>query len=131
MPSSLDTERASMPPALVQERRPWYDLGFSFTTRQALILLGFLVLGVAFTFALDWVIDRFVHLSEEQIVGWIDDLGALGPIAFILGIIGLIKARKNPQAHGTGHAIAGIVLGAIDPVLWIVLWFVVFRDATR
>src|SRR5215204_3579587 len=97
MPSSLDTERASMPPALVQERRPWYDLGFSFTTRQALILLGFLVLGVAFTFALDWVIDRFVHLSEEQIVGWIDDLGALGPIAFILLLAATIIFSPLPS----------------------------------
>src|SRR6476620_3047263 len=38
----------------------------------------------------------------------------LGPIAFILGLVGLVKARKNPKAHGTGHAIAGIVLGLVD-----------------
>jgi hypothetical protein len=39
--------------------------------------------------------------------------GLLGPAAFILGILGLRFARKNPTAHGTGHAIAGIVLGGI------------------
>ncbi len=50
----------------------------------------------------------------------------LGPIAFILGIFGLVKKKKNPQVHGTGHAIAGIVLGLIDPILWIVLWYTVF-----
>jgi hypothetical protein len=39
--------------------------------------------------------------------------GLLGPAAFILGILGLRFVRKNPTAHGTGHAIAGIVLGGI------------------
>ena len=62
------------------------------------------------------------------VFGLIPVLGfILGPIAFILGIIGLVKKKKNPQVHGTGHAIAGIVLGLIDPVLWIVLWYVVFN----
>jgi len=55
----------------------------------------------------------------------------LGPLAFIFGIVGLIKARKNPKAHGTGHAVAGIVLGIIDPVIWIVLWIFVFDKLTN
>src|SRR5438876_1034143 len=37
----------------------------------------------------------------------------LGPIAFSFGILGLRAARENPRAHGTGHAIAGIVLGGL------------------
>jgi hypothetical protein len=66
------------------------------------------------------------------IFGLIPGLGfLLGPIAFILGIIGFAKARKNPQAHGTGHAVIGIILGLIDPVLWIVLWYLVFEKLTR
>ena len=66
------------------------------------------------------------------VFGLIPILGfILGPVAFILGIIGLVKARKNPKAHGTGHAIAGIVLGVVDPVLWIVIWVIVFRDTMR
>jgi len=48
----------------------------------------------------------------------------LGPIAFILAIVGLVK---NPKVHGTGHAIAGIILGLIDPVLW----NTVFENATK
>jgi hypothetical protein len=57
------------------------------------------------------------------VFGLIPVLGfLLGPIALILGVIGLVKARKNPKAHGTGHAIAGIVLGLIDPFVWIVAW---------
>ena len=38
----------------------------------------------------------------------------LGPAALILGIIGWRKARAQSKAHGTGHAIAGIVLGSFD-----------------
>jgi hypothetical protein len=66
------------------------------------------------------------------IFGLIPVLGfILGPIAFIFGIVGFVKARKSPQAHGTGHAIAGIVLGLIDPVLWIALWYLVFEKMTK
>ena len=66
------------------------------------------------------------------VFGLIPILGfVLGPLALILGIVGLMKARKNPKAHGTGHAIAGIVLGVIDPVLWIALWYFVFRESFK
>jgi hypothetical protein len=41
-------------------------------------------------------------------------LGAiLGPIALIFGILGLKAVRAHPRMHGTGHAIAGIVLGSL------------------
>ena len=64
------------------------------------------------------------------VFGLIPVLGfVLGPLAFIFGVVGLVKARKNPKAHGTGHAIAGMILGIIDPVLWVVLWFVYFKTA--
>jgi hypothetical protein len=39
--------------------------------------------------------------------------GILGPLAIIFGIIGLRKVNENPEARGTGHAIAGIVLGSL------------------
>lgn len=66
------------------------------------------------------------------VFGLIPVLGIfLAPIAFILGIIGFAKARKDPQARGTGHAIAGIVLGIIDIPLWIVLWFTVLKPMTE
>jgi hypothetical protein len=66
------------------------------------------------------------------VFGLIPVLGfILGPIAFLLGIIGFIKARKNPKAHGTGHAIAGIILGIVDIPLWIILWYTVLEDLTK
>jgi hypothetical protein len=52
----------------------------------------------------------------------------LGPIALILGIIGLVKKKNNPKVHGTGHAIAGIILGIIDVPLWIVLFYLLLKS---
>ncbi|HVK18076.1 MAG TPA: DUF4190 domain-containing protein [Fimbriiglobus sp.] len=41
-------------------------------------------------------------------------LGAiLGPIAVVLGIMGLNYAKKHPKASGKAHAIVGIVLGGL------------------
>lgn len=61
------------------------------------------------------------------IFGLIPILGfVLGPLALIFGVLGLIAARKNPDAHGTGHAVAGIILGIIDPVLWLVLGYLMW-----
>ncbi len=37
--------------------------------------------------------------------------------ALICGIIGAIKASKNPAVGGMGHAIAAIVLGLIGPAI--------------
>jgi len=37
----------------------------------------------------------------------------LGPAALILGILGISYVNKHPTAKGTGHAIAGIVLGGL------------------
>jgi phage FluMu protein Com len=37
----------------------------------------------------------------------------LGPAALVLGILGMRHVKANPTAKGTGHAIAGIVLGGL------------------
>jgi predicted Zn finger-like uncharacterized protein len=37
----------------------------------------------------------------------------LGPAALILGILGIRFVRANPTAKGTGHAIAGIIMGSL------------------
>jgi hypothetical protein len=37
----------------------------------------------------------------------------LGPIALILGIMGLQYAKEHPRARGQAHAIVGIVLGGL------------------
>ena len=38
----------------------------------------------------------------------------LGPVALVLGIMGLKYAKKNPTARGKAHAWVGIVLGMLN-----------------
>jgi hypothetical protein len=53
----------------------------------------------------------------------------LGPVAIWLGIAGLKKVRREPQAHGTAHAIIAIVLGALTTIFY---WgMVILVIATR
>jgi hypothetical protein len=47
----------------------------------------------------------------------------LGPVAVVLGIIGFVKARQNPQAHGTGHAVTAIILGLGGLLMCQPVWF--------
>jgi hypothetical protein len=50
----------------------------------------------------------------------------LGPVALILGILGLRYVGQHPTAKGTGHAIAGIVLGGLTLLFnWGAILFVV------
>ena|SRR2546430_14011749 len=37
-----------------------------------------------------------------------------GAAALVLGTMGMMRASKNPDAHGRGHAITGIILGAVQ-----------------
>src|SRR5262249_42831092 len=48
------------------------------------------------------------------VFGLIPCLGLLlGPAALILGILGMRYVKANPTAKGTGHAIAGIIMGSL------------------
>ena len=44
----------------------------------------------------------------------------IGIVAFVLGIIGLLKARREPEVRGAIHAWIGIVLGFLFGSLWTV-----------
>jgi hypothetical protein len=37
----------------------------------------------------------------------------LGPPAVLFGILGIRYVSKHPAAHGTGHALAGIIIGSL------------------
>jgi hypothetical protein len=39
---------------------------------------------------------------------------ALGPVAVVLGLIGLVHRRLNPKVHGTNFCVAGIILGTLS-----------------
>jgi hypothetical protein len=50
------------------------------------------------------------------VFSFIPGLGCLlGPVAIVLGVMGVLYANKYPKAKGKGHAIAGIVLGLVGP----------------
>jgi uncharacterized membrane protein YdjX (TVP38/TMEM64 family) len=69
--------------AVLSGRRAWYDFGISFTPRQALILLALLGVGVAVSYALDFVVSRFVDLEAEDVKDWVSGFGALAPLVYI------------------------------------------------
>ncbi len=39
----------------------------------------------------------------------------LGPVAIVLGVMGILYANKHPKARGMGHAVFGIVGGLVGP----------------
>src|ERR1019366_682865 len=45
----------------------------------------------------------------------------LGPLAIILGILGLNECKRNSHLPGKGHAITGIVLGGITTCIMLVI----------
>jgi hypothetical protein len=55
--------------------------------------------------------------------GLIPGLGAvLGPVALIMGFLSLRYLKAHPTARGTGHAVAGIVLGLFATVIsWVII----------
>jgi len=52
----------------------------------------------------------------------------LGPIAIALATGARRRIRENPELGGNGLAIAGLVIGIVDTVLWglFVLWIIIF-----
>lgn len=93
----------------------WYDVGFRFTPKQALMLLGLLVMGVAFSLAVDWVVSNFVHLDSERIRDWIDGFGLLAPAAYIALLAASIIFSPLPTVpvNIAGGLAFGVFFGAI------------------
>ena len=50
----------------------------------------------------------------------------IGIAAFILGIIGLRKAKQTPAVRGQVHAWIGIIAGGLFGLLWLVLTALMF-----
>ena len=53
----------------------------------------------------------------------------LGIAAFILGIMGLQKAKCNPEVKGKVHAWIAIILGGLFGALWTAVTFLAFGAA--
>lgn len=43
--------------------------------------------------------------------------GLLGPIAIVVGIVGLRQGKKHPESAGTARCIVGIALGAVSTLI--------------
>ncbi len=70
-----------------------------------------------------------------QIAGFLGGLSLFtGAAAIVLGIMGMMRASKNPQAHGRGHAITGIILGAVQLLSgcgWVAAFILMFTGGRR
>lgn len=64
------------------------------------------------------------------IASLIVSLVSCGPVGLILGIISLSQIKKSGQ-QGRGMAIAGIVIGAVTALLWIVAVIVIIVAAAE
>jgi predicted membrane-bound dolichyl-phosphate-mannose-protein mannosyltransferase len=51
-------------------------------------------------------------------------LGFVGIVSIILGAVALSQLKQNPQQSGRGFAIAGIVLGALAVLLFVIFLIV-------
>ena len=49
--------------------------------------------------------------------------GGLALVAIVLGILGLMKVKRHPEAGGTAHAIIGLVLGIASGIGVVVALF--------
>jgi uncharacterized membrane protein YdjX (TVP38/TMEM64 family) len=100
-------------------RRPWYDLGFNFTPRQAFILLGLLACGVALSYALDLAVSRFVTLDREDVAGWIEGFGILGPLVFIALLASTIIFSPLPSVPV--DIAGGLAFGVIPGTVYVII----------
>jgi hypothetical protein len=52
----------------------------------------------------------------------------LGPVAVLLGILGLRQIKRNPQMHGGYRAIVGIVLGALSSLGFVAMIIAILAE---
>ena len=55
--------------------------------------------------------------------GYAGLIPCLGPVAILLGILAIRDLKKNPDKHGMGRAIFGVVMGSIFTLL-IIPWLI-------
>ncbi|MBK0868277.1 DUF4190 domain-containing protein [Saccharopolyspora sp. HNM0986] len=57
-----------------------------------------------------------------SLVGLVCSLGiVLGPLGVILGHVALGQHKRNPMLRGRGMALAGVIIGWVVIVLWVLL----------
>jgi hypothetical protein len=53
------------------------------------------------------------------------------PIALLLGIVAVIDIRKNPEKHGMGRAIFGIIMGLLGTGVLLFFLIAILTEGTR
>lgn len=111
----MTLDQRPAPPAEPPDSTRWYDIGFRFTPRQALLLLAFLAVGVAFSYLVDWVISTFVDLDSERITEWIDGFGLLAPAVYIalLAVAIIFSPLPSVPINIAGGLAFGVFFGAL------------------
>ena len=54
-----------------------------------------------------------------------------GIAAVVTGVLAIRDIKRNPQRHGMGRAIFGIVVGALFGIIWLVALFAAFASRPR
>lgn len=57
--------------------------------------------------------------------------GMLALVALVFGIVGTIKANKNPRVKGTTHAIIAMVMGLVEIVALLIMLLIRFPTSGR
>ena len=73
-------------------------------------------------------IGRSVFAVIAGYLGLFSVLMIPAPFALILGIIGIIDIKRNPQKHGMGRAIFGIIMGIIFSIPVVILIIAYFHE---
>ena len=56
-------------------------------------------------------------------LGLLSILGVTAPLALIFSILAIRDIKKNPQKHGMGRAIFGLIMGALGTLVMLTLIF--------
>ena len=72
--------------------------------------------------------------NPMALIGYYLGVGSLIPLlgfvlalpALVCGIIGVAKAKSNPEIGGMGHAITAIILSIVGPLGWVAVSIFLF-----
>jgi hypothetical protein len=110
-----DDDAPSVGAKIIPYRNGWALAAYYVAFLSAILVLVSLVLAVAVTG--DSLPKGFMPVAVGVAVFGI----VLGPVAAILGFLGMRYSRAHRQAAGGGHAVIGIIIGALSALIGILV----------
>ena len=55
-------------------------------------------------------------------LGLLSFIPGVGILAIVAGVLAVKDIKRNPEKHGMGRAITGIVLGVLLSIFWIIMF---------